>query len=217
MRTSTKNEPMKKALFILLAFLGSCTSATLITGSWKNPGYPSQQNKSIVVATLTGHTVARSTTENDLVDLLNAEKITAYKSIDLFPPKARRSDSDKVAIMQKVKEKNIDAILTVALLKKETETRYVPGATVYSPLHVGYYRSFWGYYSYSYDSYYEPGYYTNDTVYYIETNMYDVKSEELIWSAQSKTYKGPDLATFSKDFAKTIVKKLKADKIISGK
>jgi hypothetical protein len=206
---------MKKLIvLILLASLNACAPVTVITGSWKSPDYQSKNYKNILVAALTSHAVSKATVENDLSALLNSYNITATKSINLFPPEISNSDSDRNTIMQKVKGKNIDAILTVSLLKKETESRYLRGAYPYNPeLRFDYYRSFWGYYTYWYPYGYSPEYYTEST-YYFETNLYDTKTEELVWSAQSQTYDFADLSKFSKDFANGIVNKLKADGIL---
>jgi hypothetical protein len=34
---------------------------------------------------------------------------------------------------------------------------------------------------------YSPGYYTTDKTYYLESNLYDVATEKLLWSVQSET------------------------------
>lgn len=193
--------------------LCACTTPTMITGSWKSPAYNQKNYESIVVAALTSNVVGKSAIERDLSDLLSKENITASRSIDLFPPKMNASDSDKVALMKAVKGKGTEAILTITLLKKETESRYVPGYA-YNPYQFGYYRSFGGYYSYWYPYSYNPGYYTENTIYYLETNLYDAKTEELVWSAQSRTYDNDDLASFSKEFSKSIVAKMRADGLL---
>lgn len=205
---------IKKTAIVWVMFLSSCVSTTMITGSWKSPSYYSKSYKSILVAALTNHVVAKSTVENDISKLLNKENIRVSKSIDLLPIKASNSDSSRTSILDKVRGKNIDAILTISLLKKETETHYTPGDYAYDPFRYDYYRSFWGYYSYWYPYTYSEGYYSENTVYYIETNLYDVKTEDLVWSAQSKTYDVLNLRTFSNEFANSIVTKLKKDKIL---
>jgi hypothetical protein len=203
---------MKNLILTVVVLLSACSTGTMITGSWKSPDYQSKNYKSILVASLTSHAVAKSTVEKDLADLLNTYGVNAVKGIDLFPPEISNSDSDRTLIMEKVKGKNIEAILTVSLLKKETESRYIGAAYPYDPiLRYDYYRNFWGYYSYWYP--FGPGYYDEKT-YYFETNLYDVQTENLVWSAQSETYDIVDLSRFSKDFASSIVNKLRADGVL---
>jgi hypothetical protein len=199
------------------SILTGCMPSTVITATWKAPIVPDKKISRVLVAALTSNTIAKETVENDIATALNVN-ITALKSIDEFPPEISNSDTSKTEIMNRVKNKNIDAILTVSLINKETESRYIPGHSPYNPLNgFGYYDSFWGYYSYWYPYTYNQGYYIQEKVYFIETNVYSVPSGKLIWSAQSKTYDPHNLKTFSKEFATIITTKLKKDGIIMEK
>lgn len=208
---------MKSLSIIMLTLLAACyTQSTMISGTWTNRNEKKSYNK-IVVAALTENVVAKSTVEADLVDALRQRGINAEKSIDKFPPKVTTSEEDKKALMEQVKQSGTDAILTVSLLNKETESRYVPGSLGYDPFaRYPYYGSFWGYYSYWYPYVYDPGYYVTDRTYYIETNLYNVSTEALVWSAQSTTYNPDNLASFSKDFANLIISKMEKDGVITS-
>lgn len=201
--------------FIAVLFV-SCGPSTVITASWKSPSVPSKKYSRILVAALTSNTIAKVTLENE-VALALGNGVNVLKSISEFPPDIHNTDSDKEAIMKNVKNKNVDAILTISLINKETETRYIPGSYSYNPI-IGYnyYDNFWGYYSYRYPYSYDPGYYVQDKIYFIETNLYDVKTEKLIWSAQSRTYNPAGLETFSKEFSNIIVAKMKKDGVLNG-
>jgi hypothetical protein len=202
---------MKKVIAgLLILIFSGCVPATMITGSWKSPTLQSKQYESILVAALTSHTVAKATVETDLADLLVKDGINVTKGIDLFPPQMINADSDRQKLMHKIRGKGIDAILTVSMIKKQTEMRYDGPAPGYE-----YYQNFWGYYSYWYPSFYNPAYYS-EQVYYIETNLYDAKTEKIMWSAQSRAYDLLDLPTFSKQFAQSIVSKLEQDQAIKA-
>jgi hypothetical protein len=45
---------------------------------------------------------------------------------------------------------------------------------------------FYGYYNYWSPTLYSPGYYTTDKTYFIEANAYDMETQKIIWSVQSK-------------------------------
>jgi hypothetical protein len=204
-----KNYPL--LLFVLIV---GCAPTTYITGSWKSPAAATKQYKSILVAAFTNNTIARSTLEKDMAVTLS-KNVTVLKSIDEFPPTVNNTDSSKTVILNKMKGR-IDAILAISIISQETETRYIPGDRPYDPLNYMYYNDFSGYYNYRYPTLYQPGYYEQNKVYYIETNLYDAENEKLIWSAQSKTYSPDDLEPFSKEFAAVIVNKMQEDKIIAG-
>jgi hypothetical protein len=204
--------------FIFAAFvLDGCSSSTFITASWKSPSQSTQKYNRILAAALTRNTIAKSTVEDAMATALTANlNVSVVKSIDELPPDITNADTDKATIMNKVKDKNIDAILTISLIDKETESRYVPGGGLYDPIGgFGYYGNFRGYYNYWYPYAYTQGYYVEEKIYFIETNLYDALTEKLVWSAQSKTYDPSDLKTFSKDFATTIAMKMKTDGIFN--
>lgn len=198
----------------ILAFFECCSPATVITATWKSPQQSSTKYSTILVAALTYNTIAKTYVESDLAVSLGTS-VTAIKSIDELPPDISNSDTDKVTLMNKVKNKNIDAILTISLISKETESRYISGANPYNPLGYSYYDSFWGYYNYWHPYMYNQGYYIQDRVYYIESNLYDVSTEKLMWSAQSKTYNPDNLKFFSKEFSEVIATRLRTDGIIN--
>jgi len=201
-------------LLFILVISGCTTKRTLISGTWKNPNGVKGYNN-ILVAALTSHAVPKSVIETDLVDEFKKNGIEATESIMKFPINEASSDTQKHELMNKVKDKGMDAILTISLLKKETDTRYVRGSYSYDPFEYPFYRNFWGYYSYWYPYAYSPGYYVTDKTYYLETNLYDLSTEELVWSAQSRTYNPIDLNSFSKEFAQIIVSRLKEDNIVN--
>lgn len=206
-----------KILLILLTplLIIGCGPSTVITATWKSPASATKKYNRIMVAALTSNTIAKETVENEIAMVLS-NSATVLKSITEFPPDITNSDTNKVIILNKVKDTNVDAILTVSLINKETESRYIPGRSPYDPLGYSYYNSFWGYYSYIYPFAYNQGYYIQERTYFIETNLYDVETEKLVWSAQSKTYNPEDLKTFSKEFANIIVSRLKKDGILNG-
>jgi hypothetical protein len=200
-------------LMVIVLFVTGCSPSTYVTGTWKSPTPPVSHYSSILVAALTSNTIVKATLEKDLSSEIT-KTVSAVKSIDEFPPDISGSDSNKLNIMQGAQRKNLEAVLTVSILSKETESRYVPNRNPYSPLAFDYYQNFGGYYNYWYPSFYGPDYYQQDKVYYIETNLYDAKTEKLVWSAQSKTYSPDELNNFSKEFAVVIVNKMKADGVL---
>lgn len=204
-----------KKIILLFAFLSACAPTTYITGTWKNPKSDGRDYRNIFIATLTGNTVARSTTENDMEKALQKYGVNTTKSLSEFPPSFAADSIPREDLMKKVKARSADAILTISLLKKSTESRYVRGGYDYMPMaRFGYYGTFWGYYNYWHPYAYSPGYYSDEDVYYLETNLYDVATEALLWSAQSKTYTYSGLSSVSKEFATRIAEKMKSDGIL---
>jgi len=218
-----KLKTLKTAVITIYAmiFIASCAPSTSIIVSWKDPEVVSPTNNyaSVFVAALSSNMTARTKLESAIALQAERNGFKASKSIDYFSQTFTKDNAPtKDQILEKVKAANIDAILTVALVNKEKETRYVPGTTtMYSPYSYGYYGRFGGYYGAMYPTMYDPGYYTTDKTYYIETNLYRTSDEKLIWSAQSKTVNPNGLDDFINGYLKALGKKLQSDGLVVSK
>lgn len=200
---------------LLAALVTACAPSTKITGSWKAPEVKAGGYGNIFVTALTDKLVARQTIENDIDTILKEDGIQASSSFEIIPPGFKATPENKEKTVKAIQDAGHDAILTIALLDQTSETRYVPGTTMYSPLgYGGFYGGFYGYYSYYNPVMYDPGYYTTDKNYYIEMNLYDAQSEALVWSAQSETTNPSSLESFSRTFAQAVEYQLVKDGII---
>lgn len=202
------------SLMVLGLFLYGCsTTSTVITGSWTNDKAerPSKYNH-IVVTPLIADASINTDMETELAKSLAARDVQVEMG-RLFLPKEYTNtptENDKAKILESVKTSGADAILTVSIIDKESETRYVPGSYAYAPYPThSYYGNFWGYYNYWTPRVYDPGYYVTEKFYYVETNLFDAQSEELIWSAQTETYDTPTIESFTDDFSRKIANELK--------
>ena len=202
---------------IIGACLAACSTATEITGSWKNTDATAdgQRIGTILVTALSPKTHVRQTVENDIAKALMENGYQTVKSFDVMEPFTEGKTPDKSELFSKITQTGADAIMTVALINKETETRYVPGNAGYAPVpRFGYYRTFWGYYNTWYPMMYSEGYYEEDKVYFIETNVYNASTKELLWSAQSETYNPSSLEDFSEEFADVVVSRMERDGLL---
>lgn len=203
------------AIMVLIA-LASCSPSTKMLGSWTGPNTPTEGYNSIFVTAITDNLVARQTIENDIDNLLDTKGVVAISSFDIIPPGFKATPEKKEQVVSQIREGGSNAILTIALLDQTSETRHVAGTTTYSPMsYGGYYGRFYGYYSYYNPVMYDPGYYTTDKKYYIEMNLYDVETEQLVWSAQSETTNPSTIETFSSSFSNMVVNQLIKDGIIN--
>lgn len=214
---------MKKNIIIIImtaVCFVACSPATQITGSWKNNDAQATATEiqTILVTALTPRVNARQNVENDLARALEQKGYRTIKSMEVLPPTFTNGDKpDKEELLSRIENTGADAILTVALIDEETESRYVPGNAGYAPMpRFGYYGTFWGYYNTWYPTLYSPGYYEDDKVYYIETNLYDADTEELLWSAQSETYNPTSLPDFASDFAEVVVARMEKEDLLNA-
>lgn len=213
---------MKNIIMIILTAVcfAACSPGTQITGSWKNADAQAAAAdiNTILVTALTARVDARQGVENDLASALQAKGYQTIKSMDVLPPTFTNAETpDREELLSRIENTRADAILTVALIDQETETRYRPGTAGYAPMpRFGYYGTFWGYYNTWYPTLYSPGYYEEDKVYFIETNLYDADTQELLWSAQSETYNPRNLPDFASDFAEVVVSRLEREDLLNA-
>lgn len=212
---------MKKLniIAVIALLVASCQPATQITATWKNADANIDRDiNTILVTALTGRTTSRQAIEDDIAAALADEGYHTIKSIEVMPPTLSSSQTlDREDLLSKISNTGADAILTVALIDEKTETRYVPGNYSYAPVtRFGYYGTFWGYYNTWYPTLYDPGYYEAEKVYFLETNLYDARTEQLLWSAQSETYSPTNLPDFAEDFSEAVVSRLESEGVLNG-
>jgi hypothetical protein len=183
-----------------------------VTSSWKSPEAAGKTYKTVFLMALVQNQSAKNIIETDLEKAATAKGYKVYKSSEVFAPNFQQGQlPDKQVIIEKVKSLNCDALLTVALVDKQSETRYVPGTTtMYAP--YGAYGMGWGgYYGYMGSAMYSPGYYTTEKTYFMETNIFDVASEKLVWSAQSEAYDPSSISKFSRDYTAVLADRIAKD------
>jgi hypothetical protein len=199
------------ALFIIAA---GCTSTSKITSTWKAKNVePKNYNKILVLGLMNvADRTIREKMEEHLAEDLNTLGYNAICACEVFDPKAFNNMTEEAAI-NKLKNQGIDAVLTVVLLDKQKESKYVPGNIYYSPYGY-YYNRFWGYRSTLYRRIYEPGYYVSDTKYFWESNLYDMASQQLVYSVQTQSFSPDNANILGHEYAKLIVKDIVKHKVL---
>ena len=192
--------------FIFLIIVASCTPTSKITSSWKAESVqPKYYNKILVLGLMNvPDRTIREKMEEHLAGDLKTLGYNAVCACEVFDPKAF-NDMTEEAVISKLKNQGIDAVLTVVLLDKQKERKYVPGNIYYSPYGY-YYNRFWGYRSTLYHRIYEPGYYVSDTKYFWESNLYDMASQQLVYSVQTQSFSPDNADILGHEYAKLIVK-----------
>jgi hypothetical protein len=191
-----------KFIFWALLITGCYTS--VITNTWKSKSIKSKKFEKILVIALVKQKdrSLRESMENHLVGDLVEKGITAISSLKEYGPKSFEALSEN-EVIQKLDNSGIDAVITIVLLDKEKEKYYVPGRVYYSPYTI-YHRRFWGYYTTMYDRIYEPGYYSENTNYFWESNFFDAKTKELIYSVQTKSFNPNSSNALANEYGKLI-------------
>jgi hypothetical protein len=167
-------------LFILIPLMFAACASTQLTSVWRDPSYQARPEKIMVVG-VARNPINRRLFEDEFVRQLKSRGTDAIASYTVIPDKQQ---DDQEAIANKVKELGADTVLITRLVSKKIVQVYVPGTAYYPP---PYYGRWPDYYGYGYRYMYTPGYIAEDQYAIIETNLYDAKSDKLIWAASSET------------------------------
>lgn len=202
---------------VIVLFFLSCSPTQESTGVWVNK--EKIQGKTFgnfFILVMTADIEARVALENDLAAIATARGFKAVKSLDLMPfdlkdPKL----PPKEEVVKKIKESGCDAVFIASLINKDDTVRYTPGTTAYSVMpYYSYYGSYTGYYSYWQPTVSTSDYYAREKTYFLQSNLYDVASEEIMWSVQSKIFNPSSLKSFSNTYTSTLFAQLKKAKLL---
>lgn len=195
-------------LAVLFLFLLPGCSSSRITSSWKADKVQPQAFKKIIVLGLIRENDRhlRESMEQHLVTDLRTLGYEATCSCDEYNPKSFENMTEEQALA-KLKNSGVDAVLTIVLLDKTQERYYVPGRVQYTPYRM-YYNRFWGYSRTMYGRIYQEGYYTEDTKYFWETNLYALEKNELLYSAQSQSFDPASTERMGDEYGQMITRDL---------
>jgi hypothetical protein len=212
---------MKKyLLYAIIIFVSACSPATKITRSWTSPEKSNYGYNNLYVAVVIGDISKRQVMEDDIQQKLNRLNITSTTSNSTIQPNFWMStDLDKNSMMNVVYNSRKDAIMTVTLIDVQNEQRYIPGAMMMGgpmmgPGGWGMGANFGGFWGMNHGMMMTPGHIVNDRKYFIEINIYDTKSELLVWSAQSKTLNPASMEKFSSEFAEVVLERMLEEGVI---
>ncbi|MEJ1973545.1 MAG: hypothetical protein WDM96_14110 [Lacunisphaera sp.] len=168
----------------MLALVFAGCAATSVQKTWTAPAVGSLKfTKVFVIA------VARDDTDRRLAEIAVKEQIKRVSSVasyDVFPD---ISDTrDKAKVVQGVKDSGADGVIVLRLTTRDTKIEM--GASTATPME---YMVFSDYYGAVYDV---GAFYATDTrdigtnsVYYVETRIFDAKTGKLVWKGETKSTK----------------------------
>jgi len=210
-------EMKSKLLFTLLiaVLLSGCVSQK-ITTSWINPEAKSKgPYESVFVMVMAQSDAASFDIEDRMAETFASRGRKSVVSSSVFPAQLSAAESlTRDQMVEAINRTGCDAVFIIAVLDVLSVETYNPG-TAYYPMNYGMYGSYYGYYNHYYPQVYSPGYYSTDKTYYIETNFYDIASDQLLFSIQSEAYNPSSLDSWFKEYSYNLIKELKSEGLIT--
>jgi len=163
-----------------------------------------------MVVAITENTRNRLVFEREFVEAFRKAGVEATASVDVTP---KDSESDEDLILAKTRKRGISMILVTHLIGVQDKEVYHPPQTYTVPSR-GYYNHFHSYYPRVYEYVHEPGYYTKHKSVNLETNLYEAKTEKLVWSVTSETIDPESVNTIIESLSKVVIKNLRKNNFL---
>ena len=189
--------------------LGACASTSFNT-TWKAPGAQPLSLKSgdkVVAMVVSPNEATRRGCEAALAAELSKRGLQGVPAYSIIPT-SEIKDKDKA----KARIEAAGAVAVVVMRATGTEQQVSASSPMYaSP----YYGGFWGgYYGWGWGTVYSPGYLRTDTIVHIETLVYDLKQDKLVWAGQSQTTNPSQAESLIRELVDEAAKEMKKQGVI---
>jgi hypothetical protein len=194
---------------IAILVLAGCASVRL-ADSWKAPAFAGPAPRNVLVVAVAANAANRQIAEDSLAAGLRAAGVQAAASYTLTP-------AGGMVVRDQVKEAvgkaGADGVLVTRVLRAEKRTQVVSGSGGTMPPYAG---GFYGsglYGWYGANTGMPPAVFESDVL-VLETTLWEVKSEKVIWGATSEVFDPGAVPKASADLSKALVAKMRSDGVL---
>jgi hypothetical protein len=186
----------------VLALGTAVTAKTKFQSVWKSPdaGAVSLGGQKVAALIIDKDESLRVAGEEALARELTARGMQGVASYRIVPKEELQS-ADKARGWYE--RSGVQGVVALRVVTDEKRKSYTT-STWMSP----YYSSFWGYYGYGWTAVYDPGYIRVDRVVSLETLIYSVSQNQLLWAGVSETENPKEAAKVIAEVVKEAVKEM---------
>lgn len=198
------------ALGALLILLSACASTTTFTSTWKAPEAQglSLSGKTIVAVFISRDESQRRAAEDTLAADLTARGAHGIAGYTLLPTDERGSGE---RARERFREAGANGVVTMRVVGKDQRITYTPGYAF--PPYYGAFGPYWGY---GWGAVYDPGYLQTDTLVSVETVVYSLDRDKLLWASTSRTVNPRDIYRLVKEVADATSREMARQGFIAG-
>lgn len=193
------------ALVAALCGLAACSSTTF-RSTWHAPDAQpvSLAGKSVAAVFITSDEAMRRSAEDVLAQALRERGAVGFASYTLLSAdEARNVDVARA----KLQAAGADGIVVMRLVGQQQQVSYVPGMWSPSP---------WGYWGYGWGAVYSPGYLRSDTIVSVETLVYSLRQDRLLWAGLSDTINPTQVGSFVRELARQVARRMSREGLLAG-
>ncbi len=171
------------SLLIVTLFLFTGCAANKILSSYSNPETQSYTLESVLIIGVAAHETKRHIYENTFAESLTKKGV---KSVPSYTVSQQPIQPTRESLVKVISRSAAKTVLVTHLVGKDEKLIYTPGTTY---IHNGntYGSGLYGYYPFVFNTIHSPGSYKDTTKVILETSLYDVATERLIWTARTES------------------------------
>jgi len=165
------------AMAVALGALAGC-SMTSFKSTWRDPtAQPiTLRGQKVAVFMMSQNESTRRAGEDILAREVSARGVQAIPGYQLTGGQPPR---DSETLRRQLEQAGVEGTVIMRVVDRRQEVNYVPGGP--------YYGTMYGYWDYGWGMVGSPGYLQTDTIVSVETLVYSVKQDKLLWGGVSET------------------------------
>jgi hypothetical protein len=188
----------------------ACGTSTRFLSTWSARDAQPVAANGLRVATVffNGNESVRRESEDVIAKEVARYGAMAVTSYSIIPD----NPNDRAVAKRKLEEAGVDAVLSMRVVARERVLDYSgPGYWAGSPN----YGSLWGYWGSGWGGVNDPSFLGSDVVVGVETLLYSLKDEKLLWAGMSETFDADDVRSAVKSIAKKAVKEMDEQSVLT--
>ena len=176
----------------------------MLSETWRNPNAQPIRFRKVLAVAMVADPDLRKRAEDEIVSHL-------MRSEDALPARAVIPDAelgDVERARQRLRAGGFDGAVVIRPLALEEKVTY-------HPAYYGVpYDSFWGYYGYAWPLAYDAGYTRVDQILRVETLVYSVERDELVWTGVTSALNPGSLREIIDDIAQAVGQELRREGLV---
>jgi hypothetical protein len=203
---------MTRTVAVVAATLSLAIGAeagTKFKSTWKPPdAAPTNfRGQKVVAIVMLPDEKTRVGIEDELAYALRSRGVDGVAGHTLVPPDALK---DKDQVRARLEEAGVAGAVVLRSVNKTARLSETSGS-----YWVTNYYSFTGFYGWGWGGIYDPGYVKMDNMFYVETLVFDVRANKLLWAALSETKNPKRADEFMSDLVSSAAKQLQKEGLVS--
>jgi len=196
-------------LSILALFILTSCAPTKLTKVYKDNAYTGGMINSVLIVGVSENLTNRKMFEQHFKEQFTQNGVKAFSSSEVISPD---EELNKDTIKGTAEKLGADAVLVTHLVGVEEKEEYIP--PTYTGVPGPQYAHLGRHYDRVYGTYVEPGYYVKHEYVRLENNLFETKTEKLIWSSASETINPKSVNETIETLCKVVMKSLRKNDLI---